>query len=64
MSDIRGYLWVKRHVRKVGGSYQHTGVVLSHFWTRSGKERIVVEFDPPVEGMLYILRPDQVETIE
>jgi len=50
-----------RRVRKIGGSYQHTGTVVAHFRILSGQLRIVVEFDPPVQGMLHILRPDQVE---
>lgn len=52
-----------KKVRKVGGSYQHTGVVVAEFTTRAGEKRIVVEFDEPVEGMLHIFRPDQVEEI-
>lgn len=52
---------VAQRVRKVGGSFQHTGVVVARFKTVAGEERIVVEFDPPVGGMLHIYRPDQVE---
>lgn len=48
-------------VRKIGGSFQHTGVVVAQFKTTAGEDRIVVEFDPPVAGMLHIYRPDQVE---
>lgn len=53
-----------RRVRKVGGSFQHSGTVLSEFVTLGGDRRVVVEFDPPVAGMLQVYRPDQVETIE
>jgi len=52
-----------RRVRKVGGSYQHTGTVVSEFETTAGKRRIVVEFDEPVQGLLFILSPDQVEEL-
>jgi len=51
-------------VRKVGGSFQHTGEVVADFWTIAGERRIVLEFDPPVGGMLHVYRPDQVEVIE
>lgn len=47
-------------VRKTGGSFQHTGVVVSRFHTTAGEPRIVLEFDAPVDGMLHIYRPDQV----
>lgn len=52
------------HVRKIGGSFQHTGTVQSVFKTRGGEIRVVVEFDPPVSGMLHIYRPDQVARIQ
>jgi len=51
-------------VRKIGGSFQHTGTIVSSFTTLAGEPRIVVEFDPPVQGMLHIYRPDQVEPLE
>jgi hypothetical protein len=51
-------------VKKIGGSFQHTGTVVATFHTTSGDERLVVEFDPPVSGMLHIYRPDQVEWLE
>lgn len=51
-------------VRKVGGSFQHTGIVVAQFLTTRGEKRIVLEFDAPVDGMLHIYRPDQVELIE
>ena len=55
---------VGKRVRKIGGSYQHTGTVRVEFWTSKLQHRLVVEFDPPVQGMLHILRPDQLEVIE
>jgi hypothetical protein len=53
-----------RHVRKVGGSFQHTGTVVAEFQTTAGEPRIVLEFDAPVAGMLHVYRPDQVEPCE
>ena len=55
---------VDKRVRKVGGSFQHTGVVVAEFHTTAGELRIVLEFDAPVAGMLHIYRPDQVEVVE
>lgn len=52
-----------QRVRKTGGSFQHTGVVVARFKTTAGEERIVLEFDAPVKGMLHVYRPDQVETL-
>ena len=52
-----------KRVRKVGGSFQHTGVVVAEFTTTAGEPRIVLEFDAPVAGMLHVYRPDQVEVI-
>ena len=54
---------LKKRVRKIGGSYQHTGTVVSEFSTMAGETRIVLEFDYPVDGMLHIYRPDQVEVM-
>lgn len=51
-------------VRKVGGGFQHSGTVVSVFSTLNNDIRIVVEFDPPVQGMLHIYRPDQVVVTE
>lgn len=48
---------------KIGGSFQHTGTVVAEFRTLAGEERIVLEFDPPVAGMLHVYRPDQVSRI-
>lgn len=50
-------------VRKSGGSFQHTGSVVSSFKTLAGEPRIVLEFDAPVGGMLHTYRPDQVEPL-
>lgn len=55
---------VPRHVRKIGGSFQHTGTVVAEFKTLAGEPRIVLEFDAPVAGMLHVYRPDQVEPCE
>lgn len=49
-------------VRKATGDYQHTGTIVSVFEKRDGSTRVVVEFDPPVSGMLHIFRPEQLET--
>ena len=49
--------------RKVSGSYQHTGTVVAEFLTLMGQPRIVLEFDDPVQGMLFIYSRDQVEEI-
>jgi hypothetical protein len=53
-----------KRVRKTGGSFEHTGTVVAEFETTAGKRRIVLEFDPPLDGMLHIYRPDQVEVID
>ena len=55
---------VGKRVRKAGGSFQHTGIVVAEFHTTAGELRIVLEFDAPVDGMLHIYRPDQVEVVE
>ena len=52
-----------KRVMKVGGSFQHTGVVVAEFHTTAGELRIVLEFDAPVAGMLHVYRPDQVEVM-
>ena len=54
---------IGKQVKKVGGSFQHTGVVVAEFTTTAGEHRIVLEFDAPVAGMLHVYRPDQVEVI-
>ena len=50
-------------VKKTGGSFQHTGTVVSEFTTTRNEKRIVLEFDYPVSGMLHVYRPDQVVEI-
>lgn len=52
---------LRMKVVKRGGSFEHSGTVVSEFLTTAGQHRIVLEFDAPVEGMLHIYRPDQVE---
>lgn len=49
-----------RRARKVGGSYQAEGTVVSEFKTLAGATRYVFEFDSP-KGMLHIFGPEQVE---
>lgn len=49
--------------RKIGGSYQATGWIVSAFLTRSGAPRYVFEFETP-PGMLHIFNADQVEKIQ
>ena len=52
-----------RRARKVGGSFQHSGTLVSEFKTTSGENRVVIEFDEPVKGMLHVYRADQVEIL-
>lgn len=52
-----------RRARKIGGSFQHSGTLVSEFKTTSGENRVVIEFDDPVKGMLHIYRADQVEIL-
>lgn len=56
--------YLNKRVVKDGGSFQHTGIVVSEFKTTQGADRLVLEFDTPVEGMLHIYRPDQVRVLE
>ena len=53
-----------RKALKDGGSFQHTGTIVAEFKTTAGEDRIVLEFDEPVEGMLHIYRPDQVKLLD
>lgn len=46
--------------KKVGGSYQAEGTIVSTFATLAGETRHVFEFDQPA-GMLHIFGPGQVE---
>lgn len=51
-----------RRAKKVGGSFQADGVIVSEFKTTSGKTRYVFEFThPEVAGMLHIYGPEQLE---
>jgi hypothetical protein len=45
--------------RKIGGSYQADGTIVSVFKTKAGKWRVVFEFNEPA-GMLHIFNTDQV----
>jgi len=54
---------ISERVRKIGGSFQHTGTIVAQFNTLAGEPRIVLEFDAPVAGMLHIYRPDQIELL-
>lgn len=54
---------VGTRVRKVGGSYQATGTVVSAFKTRAGKQRYVFEFDE-FAGMLHIFNHEQLEPLD
>lgn len=55
---------VRRRAVKDGGSFQHTGTIVAEFKTTAGEDRIVLEFDEPVKGMLHIYRPDQVKLLD
>ena len=46
--------------RKIGGSYQADGYIISRFTTTAGAERVVFEFNEP-KGMLHIFTPEQIE---
>lgn len=59
---IRTKLNLGDRARKVGGSYQAEGVVVSVFFTSAGAERYVFEFDSP-NGMLHIFGPAQLESM-
>lgn len=49
-----------RRAKKIGGSYQADGTIVSTFATLAGETRHVFEFDQPA-GMLHIFGPGQVE---
>ena len=61
MTDLQSF--VGERVTKVGGSFQHTGVVIAAGYTTAGEPRVLIEFDEPVQGMLHVYRLDQVEVI-
>lgn len=47
---------------RIGGSYGFPGIVVAHFKTLAGNERVVVEcVVPEVAGMLHIYSPKQIE---
>lgn len=52
-----------KRARKVGGSFEADGTIVSEFSTTSGERRVVFEFDVP-KGMLHIYRPDQLVVLE
>lgn len=51
------------HVRKVGGSYQGTGVIKAAFRADDGTARYVFRFDNP-PGLLHIFNEDQIEIFD
>ena len=56
---------MKRKVIKNDGGHRFEGVVVCEFTTLKGKPRCVVEaVDPRFEGLLFILRPDQLSEDE
>lgn len=62
MHSITAKLLPGQRAKKVGGSYQATGTIVSAFTTLKGHERFVFEFDQPA-GMLHIFGPEQVEPL-
>lgn len=63
MSTQNKPLVAGQRAKKVGGSYQATGTIVSAFTTLKGFQRYVFEFDEPA-GMLHIFGPEQVEALE
>lgn len=53
---------VDEPVRKVGGSYQGTGVIKAAFRADDGTARYVFRFDNP-PGLLHIFNENQLEII-
>ncbi len=51
-----------QRARKIGGSYQADGVIVSEFLTTAGERRVVFEFDSP-KGMLHIFNEAQIERV-
>lgn len=51
-----------QRARKIGGSYQAAGTIVSVFETTAGLQRYVFEFDSPA-GMLHIFNGTQLESI-
>lgn len=58
-ADVKA-LGQARRAKKIGGSYQAEGTIVSTFATLAGETRHVFEFDQPA-GMLHIFGPGQVE---
>lgn len=58
-ADVKA-LGQARRAKKIGGSYQADGTIVSTFATLAGETRHVFEFDQPA-GMLHIFGPGQVE---
>jgi hypothetical protein len=56
-SEVPGF--VPWHAKKVGGSYQAEGHVISEFETLAGAKRYVFEFDQ-MPGMLHIFNDSQI----
>lgn len=54
---------VDEHVRKVGGSYQGTGVIKAAFRADDGTARYVFRFDHP-PGLLHIFNDGQLEKLD
>jgi len=52
-----------QRVRKIGGTYQANGIIVSAFKTTVGDIRYVFEFDTP-KGMLHIFNESQIELIK
>ena len=51
------------HVRKVGGSYQATGIIKAAFRADDGTARYVFRFDNP-PGLLHIFNEGNIEKID
>lgn len=51
------------HVRKVGGSYQATGIIKAAFRADDGTSRYVFRFDNP-PGLLHIFNEGNIEKID
>lgn len=58
----RPRLAVGDRVIKRGGDYEAVGEVRAVLTKRDGQPRVVVEFDIP-RGLLFVMRPDQVELL-
>lgn len=62
MTDLQSL--VGKRVAKVGGSFQHTGVVIAAGHNVAGEPRVLIEFDEPMRGLSRAYSPEQVEVIE